>query len=249
MSFEDFAARMKARKAEQSADEEEKPFDFSESYRIRAKMLGVLLRDARVSAARSVEDCARLLHVAPGDVEAWEYGDAVPSLPQLELLAYYLNVPVSHFWGLETREAARHLKENSQPEYVALRNRMIGALLRQAREAEELTLEELAEVSGVSVEQINAYEMGEVPPPMHELSVLASGVNKNIDYFLESSSQIGEMLMILEKWKHFTELPEEVREFAADPLNIGFIHIAVMLSKMPAAQLRQVGASILDITM
>ena len=45
------------------------------------------------------------------------------------------------------------------------------------------------------------------------------------------------------------ELPEDVRAFAADPTNIGFIHIALMLSQMPADRLRQVGASILDITM
>ncbi len=249
MSFEDFAAKMKARKAQQDSTEGSKPFDFDESYRIRAKMLGVLLRDARVSAARTVEDCARLLRVPSSQVESWEYGEAAPGLPQLELLAYYLNVPISHFWGAETLKATGSNPQAMQPEYIMLRNRMIGALLRQAREQAGVTQQDLADLSGLPVEQINGYEMGEITPPMHELSVLAGGVNKNINYFLESSSQIGELLAMREAWKHFSELPEDVRNFAADPLNIGFIHIAIMLSQMPADRLRQVGASILDITM
>ena len=247
MSFEDFASKIKQKK--QFATQEEQPFDFEESYRIRAKMLGVLLRDARISAARTIEDCARLLQVSPAQVETWEFGDDAPSLPQLELLAYYLDVPISHFWGLETRKISRGGKGNIQPEYINLRNRMIGGLLRQAREEVEATLEDLQEVSGIPASKINSYELGELTIPMHELFVLAMSVKKNLDYFLESSGQVGELLVIYEKWKHFSELPEDVREFISNPINIGFVNIAVMLSQMPADRLRQVGASILDITM
>jgi transcriptional regulator with XRE-family HTH domain len=160
-----------------------------------------------------------------------------------------LNVPVSHFWGLETLNSSGSLEEKSQPEYLTLRNRMVGALLRQARELAGVTIDDLAELCGLSISKINEYELGEAAPPIHELSVLASGVDKNLNYFLESTSQIGELLTRLEDWKHFSELPDDVREFAADPINIGFIHIAVMLSRMPTDQLREVGASILDITM
>lgn len=252
MSFDDIAAKMRARKAKQDAQQPgtaEKAYDFDESYRIRAKMVGVLLRDARLSAARTIEDCARLLQVAPEEVEAWEFGHQVPTLPQLELLAYYLDVPVSHFWSTETLKVSRAGKEHIQPDYVLLRNRMIGALLRQAREEAEITLDDLSDACGIPAASIAAYELGEAAPPMHELSVLASGVKQNIDYFLESTSQIGELLVMREKWKHFADLPEDVREFASDPTNIGFIHIALMLSQMPTDRLRQVGASILDITM
>ena len=98
MDFKDISARMK--KARKDDTEEQRDYDYGESYRIRNKMLGVLIRDARLNAARTVEDCARLLNVDTQTVEAWEYGDAAPTLPQLELLAYYLDVPVSHFTGV-----------------------------------------------------------------------------------------------------------------------------------------------------
>lgn len=244
-----FGARFKKARAEQIDQPEPKPMDFGESYRIRGKMIGVLLRDARLKAGRSLEDCARLLRTLPEVIEGWEYGDDIPALPQLELLAYYLDVPVSHFWGMDTLEATRDEKVSAQEEYMALRNRMIGALLRLAREDLGRSVESVAEECGLSVETITAYEMGEAPIPMHALTVLSNAVKKNIPYFLESHSHLGEWLALREEWQHFTKLPDEIRRFAANPLNLGFIEIAILFSQMPADKLRKVGESVLNISM
>lgn len=250
MSFEDIAAKMKARKAKQDEQKgEDAPYDFQESYRIRGKMLGVLLRDARLAAVRTVEDCARLLHVSPQEVEAWEYGDTVPALPQLELLAFYLDVPVSHFWGSDIVSDAQDNRDTKQPEYITLRNHMIGALLRQAREQAEVTLEDLSELSGIDQGILQSYELGELAIPMHELAILASDVKQSMTYFLETDSHIGTLLAMREAWKNFQELPEDLREFVSNPINRGFLHIAQMFSQMPTDRLREVGASIVDITM
>ena len=249
MNFKDISSRFKSSK-EQAGKPEPKPVDFEESYRIRAKMIGVLLRDARLSAGRSIEECARLLRVSSQQVEAWEYGDEVPSLPQLEVIAYYLDVPVSHFWGLDTLEGDQgEARRDTQMEYMALRDRMIGVLLRQAREEANLSLEELSATSHIPVERIQQYEMGEAALPMHELSVLASGVRKNNSYFLENSSHIGQLLATREDWKHFADLPDDIRQFAADPLNLGFIEIAIMFKQMPTDKLRRIAESMLEITM
>jgi transcriptional regulator with XRE-family HTH domain len=249
MDFKDVSSRLKAKRGEgQEGAAQSKPHDFVESYRLRAKMIGVLLRDARLNAERTLEDCAYLLRVSPEEMESWEYGEATPSLPQIELLAYYLGVPVSHFWGTETLEAQHGRHVDIQVEYIALRNRMIGALLYQAREQENLSLQAVSEASAIPVERLQSYELGENAIPMHELSVLSGIIKKNTNYFLESSGYIGDLLSAREEWKHFNELPEEQRRFASNPRNVGFIEIAIMLSKMPVDNLREVGASILDIT-
>lgn len=252
MGFGDIAARMKANKEAKAEGDKNAPAhkaDPEQGYKIRGKMLGVLLRDARLGAGRSLQDCGNLLHVAAELVETWEFGDEVPSLPQLEILAYYLGVPVSHFWGQETLESTRGSKLDTQSEYLALRTRMIGALLRQAREELGLSADDLANASHLSSALVTQYELGEVEIPMHQLSVLAGLVKKNISYFLESSSQIGELLAQKEMWRHFMELPEDLRQFAANPLNMGFIEIAMLLAQMPTDRLRRVGESVLNITM
>lgn len=248
MDFKDLSARMK--KARQSDEPEDKrDFDPQESFRIRRKMLGVLIRDARLNAARTIEDCARLLNVQPQVIESWEYGDDSPTLPHLELLAYYLDVPVSHFWGQKTLESDKSAKGGVQNEYMALRNRMIGALLRQAREEAQLSYEDVSAQSNIPVETLQHYEIGNLSVPMHELVMLSGIVNRNMDFFLETSSYVGELLRIREEWKHFSDLDSEVREFAANPLNIGFIKIAITFSQMSAEQLRQAAEGMLEISM
>lgn len=248
MDFKEASARFKQRHKSQEDNGQQQAADPAESYRIRGKMIGVLLRDARLHAARSIEECATLLKVTPHDVEAWELGESVPSLPQLELLAYYLGVPISHFWGTDTLEATQGRHVDIQTEYMALRDRMVGALLRQAREEANLTAEALAEASAIPADHIRRYEVGDAPAPMHELSVMAGVLKKNLSYFLESSGHIGNWLAIREEWKHFSSLPDDLRQFAAKPVNIGFIEIALMLSQMPTEKLRRIGESVLDIT-
>lgn len=250
MDFKDISARLRQVKEQEAASANpDKLYDSAESYRLRAKMLGVLIQNARVAAARTIEDCARLLNVTPQIIQAWEYGEQAPSLPQLELLAYYLDVPVSHFWGQETIDNERAGKADAQSEYLQLRQRMIGALLRQAREEAGLTLEQVAEATYLPQSDLAQYEAGGIAVPMHQLTVLANAVNKNVSFFLETSSYIGELLQMRELWKQFKSLDEDMRAFAASPVNLGFIRIAMMFSQMPAEQLRKVAEGMLEITM
>jgi len=250
MSFGDLSDKLKKglNKKNPSANVEDKPYDYAESYRLRGKMLGVLIRDARISASRTVEDCARLLQVSSAQIEAWEYGDDVPSLPQLELLAYYLDIPVSHFWGSETRSNQQN-KSSVQLEYVALRNRMVGGLVRSAREDENLSIEDLSEATKIDTALLQQYEYGDVVIPMHHLTVIAGSVNRNLDYFLESNSFVGELLQMRAEWQKFMDLDEDVRQFAANQTNLGFLKIAMLFSDMPTPTLRKIAEGMLEITM
>lgn len=249
MDFKDLSTRFKATRAGDPDERDSVGDAHAESLRIRAKMVGVLLRDARAQVGRSLDDCAQLLGTTAELIERWEFGEEAPSLPQLELLAYYFDVPVSHFWGTDTYEATHREATSAQTEYLALRDRMIGALLRLAREQRGLSQADLAERAGLTADQIERYELGEQTMPLHELSILAHGVDKNMSHFLEQGSHLGAWLAMREQWEQFNELPDEIRRFVANPLNAGFIEIAIMLSQMPADRLRRVGESILGITM
>ncbi len=250
--FNDFASRFKKAKSDdlavKSGSNTEKVFDPEESFRLRGKMLGVLLRDARLDAQRGTADVASYLKVDAETIEAWELGEDVPSLPHLELLAYFLDVPVSHFWGVKTFEAERGGRTSAQGEFMALRNRMIGALIRQTREDRGLTLYALADKIHLDAAVLNQYELGEWSIPLHELSVVSSALEKSLSYFLETASQIGDLLATRESWKHFNELPDDLRGFAANPQNIGFIEIALAFSLLSSEKLKRIAVSMLDIT-
>jgi transcriptional regulator with XRE-family HTH domain len=68
---------------------------------LRSRKLGVLIRDARVAARKTIPECAHILGVTPGIFRAWEEGRRSPSLPELEVLSYALNLPLSRFWSKE----------------------------------------------------------------------------------------------------------------------------------------------------
>ena len=70
---------------------------------IREKKLGLLIRDARMAERRSIKECADAIGVKPGLFRAYEEGRRSPSLPELETLVFYLKLPITQFWGKETR--------------------------------------------------------------------------------------------------------------------------------------------------
>ena len=163
----------------------------AEQYRIRGRMLGVLIRDARKSVRRSVEVCARVLDISVDEFTAWEEGSVIPSLPQLELLAYYLDIPVQHFWSPTTREQADSGDISTQSDFIAVRQRMIGANLCRVRELVGFSLQHLGEVCEVSPQRIRSYEMGIVPIPVSHLVAFAEALDCNMDVFLEQASYVG----------------------------------------------------------
>ncbi len=213
----------------------------------RAKILGVLIQDARLHAGRSVEDCARVLQMDPEQFRQAEQGEYIVALPELEVLSMYLDVPMAHFWGSKTLGPAE------EPDYAAvltLRNRIVGALLYNAREQAGLSIEELAQRSDIDSEQLQVYEFGERPIPLLELEKLAKALNVSLDYFMDQErGPLARHERGHKMQQHFDELPPEVQAFVVEPVNIGYLETAMRLSKLDVHRLRRIAEGLLDITL
>jgi transcriptional regulator with XRE-family HTH domain len=191
---------------------------------IRTKKLGVLIRDARLTARRSVQECAEALDIRKSVFRAYEEGLRAPSLPELETLVFYLDLPMDHFWGKQTRSETpeRHTKLNLS-KLLPLRQRKIGALLRQERMKASVSIRNLGHETGIASSRIKAYELGERPIPLPELEILVV--------------------------KQFLEMPVALREFVAMPVNRPYLELAMKLSNMSKDKLRSVAEDLLDITL
>ncbi len=77
-------------------------------------------------------------------------------------------------------------------EEMALRNRLIGIAVRNARLQAKKTKKECAEALGVSTAMINAYEEGRQPLSLPELEVLAYLFNVPVYTFWESDVRLAE---------------------------------------------------------
>lgn len=223
--------------------------DIKTQITIRTKKLGVLIRDARLSARRSVQECAEAIGVRTGIFRAYEEGTRSPSLPELEALVFYLDLPLNHFWSKEIKSAGSSRSQKLDlPRLLSIRQRKVGALLRQERMNASISIRNLATSTGIAASRIKAYELGERAIPLPELEVLVSTLGGRIESFFDTSGPIGQWMISEEAVKDFLEMPAELRQFVSTPVNRPYLELAMKLSNMSRDKLRSVAEDLLDIT-
>jgi transcriptional regulator with XRE-family HTH domain len=223
--------------------------DIKSQITIRTKKLGLLIRDARLTARRNVPECAEAIGIKKGLFRAYEEGRRAPSLPELEALVFYLDLSIDHFWGKEVKsESASPHANLDLPKLLAIRQRKIGALLRQERMNASISIRNLAHDTGISGARIKAYELGERSIPLPELEILVKTLGGRVESFFDRSGPIGQWMRSEEAIQYFLEMPVELREFVALPVNRPYIELAMKLSSMSRDKLRSVAEDLLDIT-
>jgi transcriptional regulator with XRE-family HTH domain len=237
----------------------------SEAGRIKQKILGVLIRKARTQAGLKLEEIAQKMGLAADKLNDYELGQQEASLPELEALARLFGIPVQYFWS-NGAQPASEVPFQAQ-KMISVRRKMIGVLLRQARLDAGHDEAALAAMLKVTPEQIRHYELGQAPIPFSELEALASFLDLPLSYFLDevkpqpdqpepaataapppvavmptSASATTPAPMWLE------DLPDEVKDFLADPSSMLYLKLSMRLHNLSADTLRALAEGILDIT-
>ena len=217
---------------------------------IRTKKLGVLIRDARLAARRTVHECAEAIGVRKSVFREYEEGLRSPSLPELEILVYFLDLPMEHFWSSQSRSESISRSENLDLQrLLAVRQRKIGALLRQERMKSSISIRNLAHQTGIANSRIKAYELGERAIPLPELELLVRTLGGRIESFFDRHGPVGQWIISEEAVQQFLEMPVEMRQFVALPVNRPYLQLAMKLSNMSRDKLRSVAEDLLDITL
>ena len=216
---------------------------------IRTKKLGVLIRDARLASRKTVEECADAIGVTKSIFKSYEEGRRSPSLPEVELMVYFLKLPLHHFWGNEAMsDDASPLAPFDLPRLRLVRQRMIGALLRQQREKVNKSVRALAQETGIKSSQIKTYELGEKPIPMPDLEILLQALEGRVDDLFDQNGPVGQWMIEQKAMRDFLRLSPDLRAFVSQPINSPYIELARKLSAMSTEKLRSVAEDLLDIT-
>ena len=224
--------------------------DIQAQITLRMKKLGILIRDARMASRRSIKECATAINVTSGVFKAYEEGRKAPSLPELETLVYYLELPIDHFWGDKSiSDAPERVSELDLPRLTKLRHRMIGAFLRQERMNASLSMKSVAEQSGISTRRLKNYELGERPIPLPELEALLKILGGRIETFFDQGGPIGLWMTQQKAIDQFLDMPVELQNFVCQPVNRPYLDLARKLSEMSTDKLRSVAEDLLDITL
>ncbi len=216
---------------------------------LRAKRLGLLMRDARLAAGRSLKETAAALRISPRTLRAYEEGRKSPSLPELAALAYFLQVPLDHFWGHDIiSDDVPPIFKLPLEDLLAQHHAHIAQRLREARAKAGLSLKDLATRTGISASRLAAYEKGERAAPAVELELVAEVLGLKLRDFLPVDDPLGDWLHQQQQIRGFLELPPELRAFVANPRHAPYLEVARKLSQMPVDRLRTVAEVLLDIT-
>jgi transcriptional regulator with XRE-family HTH domain len=217
---------------------------------IRAKKLAVLMRAARQKAGKSAAECAEALGISLEEYESYELGETSPSLPQTELLAYSLNVPLDHFYGDGSIKSLEDTNQQFKPEQIVLlRQRMVGVMVKKARLEADLSLESIADEIGVDPLQLEEFELGEKPIPLPVLEAISHFYGRSIKDFQDKHGPVGQWIRRQAIVREVLELPPDLQTFVCLPVNRPYIDLAKRLSEMSVEKLRAVAEGLLEITL
>jgi transcriptional regulator with XRE-family HTH domain len=217
---------------------------------VRTRKLGVLIRDARTASRKTVAETAKAIGLTVATLNAYEEGQRSPSLPELEALAYYLDLPIQHFWGSHaiSNDGAR-TEPLDLGRLADLRHRIIGIILRQKRQQTSISLRALALETGIPASRLTDYEMGEKPIPLAELEAILTIIGGQVESFFDRHGPVGKWMNEQQAVTEFLTLPPDLRAFVCMPVNRPYLELARNLSQLSTDKLRSVAEGLLDITL
>lgn len=219
------------------------------SFALRAKMLGVLIRDARKACGLSPQECAGLMGIPTTTLASFETGRKPFSLPELEAFAVAVNLPILRLLHPDQLVSQEKKPTSNLKSMIELRQRMIAVRLRQLRVEKGLTSSQLADQVDVSRPRLRSYESGRRPIPLPELERLTQILGTDPEGFLDPSSPARERDAEYQALKQYQKLPPDIREFLSHPINESYLRLAMRMSELPAERLRTIAEGILEITL
>lgn len=214
---------------------------------LRAKILGALLHDARKTKGRSIQACAEAIGITVEKYQAFESGNQAPSMPDLEGIAYFLEIPIEHFWSNRPLEN-QHKALTDIERLKQIRQRIIGATLRNARLEANLSIEQFSQQSNLEEDKLVLYELGQSLIPVPELEILSEKLNLSVKDFIDQKGPVGIWINQQTALSQFLDMPEDLQSFVSQPVNRPYLDLAQRLSKMSVEKLRSVAEVLLEIT-
>ena len=218
---------------------------------IRAKKIGLFIREARERHNQTLENCARWLGINVDNYQSFEEGSSSPSLPQLESLAHFFDCSFDQLtYGESQILEKRFLDLSKNLEWIKLRDRIVAVTLQQIRLESKLSLQKLELETGLSVIDLESYENGDAPIPFPTLETVIKAFGITPNQFFSQQEPFSHVED--ENPRPETQLADglspELVEFISKPVNRPYLDLAIHLSKMEAEKLRSIAASLLEIT-
>jgi transcriptional regulator with XRE-family HTH domain len=216
---------------------------------IRMKKLAILIRDLRRVFRKGPDEIAEVMGVSLEEFHSIEQGKTAPTLPQLEAVACFLDIPASYFWTKNVMpEEEVFMDAKARKTLRKIRNRYLGVRLRQLRNRIPLSEDALAEKTSLTTDMIRKYESGKVSIPIPVLENLLRGLGSGVEDVFDQSGPIGAWRNKRQNVSSFLNLSLQHQQFITKPVNKPYIDLAMRLSEFSVEKLRSIAEGLLEIT-
>jgi len=143
------------------------------------------IRKTRKAKQRSIHDCASILNISKKHYLRFESGTAPLTLPDIEVLAQFFDVPFQSFFDHSPFEnqSLSKLTGSIRSQYFELRHKMIQAKFNLLKEKAGVTLEDIQQKTGIPQEALLSFDTGKTPIPINNLIKIAECFGKSLEYF------------------------------------------------------------------
>jgi len=193
--------------------------------------LGSLLKEIRNSSGRTTKDCAVLLGISLKNYQKIEAGKSMPSLPEIETLAYFFKVRPQDLLEDNPLKVRLTADRDQLRQLMQIRHRIISATLQLTRAQKKLTLKTISEQTQIPASRIKRYENSAIPIPLNELIPLTKSLDIKLDTLLDQGGFLSQWRGQEEKIRSFLQLPQELQSFFTAPENQEYLHLAMRMKE------------------
>ncbi|RJQ41661.1 MAG: transcriptional regulator [Anaerolineaceae bacterium] len=206
-----------------------------ESYKVELETIAQKLTQSRLNCGKSMKNCADAIGTTVSRYKKIESGELIPTLPELETLSYFFNVPMIALIGKqegkqETSSAAPN--PNTLFHLVEIRNSVIGTLLQIEREKKSITLKDMAARCEITRSRMKRYESGLSGIPLNDLLKIAAVLSIDLNAFFDRNSPIGIWQKSQQTLLAFLALPAEIQDFVTDRTNLPYLELAQKMKNL-----------------
>lgn len=207
-------------------------FDTSPDNPVCIPIVCQLVANARQASGKTTKDCATALGIPHKRFLQIESGKVIPSLPELEMLAYYFDLQPQEFFNEEEINfPTAHAGFDQMQQLVQLRHRIISASLQLARSQKKLSLKALSTQSGIPSARIKRYELTALPVPLNDLKAICNSLEIELPDLLDQTGFIAEKKKAKKEEDHFDSLSKNLKDFISDPANESYLKLAMRLKE------------------
>ena len=213
------------------------------------KKLGIIIKNSRELRKRTVAECAEVMGKEPEVFSAYEAGTLSPALPELEILAYYLELPIYHFFNSVLQEDKPVFEnQDDMKQFLLVRDKVISTRLKTYREQKNIAINKMIANTSLNEEQYQRFEEGLDPIPLTNLQSFMYPLGCSLKEFLCEGGKIGAKYTEEKAQQTLEEIPAEVQKFLTNPSNEPYLRLAMHLSTLSAERLRNIAEGLLEIT-